>query len=445
MKRYLSAFTCFCVLLLCACQPTPNAEAVVSINDQQAAIAAEAAPESNAYTVPERWKETMRLKNATVVFDAELEIPSAEHYPVGILEKHTFTDKELEMIISNFLGKPTETRPAGTSREELLEDLEIAVRGNYLGDDEETGEPIFGSYPGQEEEIADLQQRLEELGDSSIWQSIDSDAYALPNNSVFRCEDNKVIYATAHTNYLLLSAYRNRVLQPESWVLQGEAVPGEKPHALENVEISAETAQQQADALLEKIDLTSMSLANAEKARIVLPSNETVSEGWNLTYALNDGNLHPIQMGLYSSGGILLFSTAESYAKSWQPTMITIYVDNAGVELFCWSNPLDQVGLANANANLIPFQDAQEAIRNLLKYALSWTDSRTDTDSQMQVTVSRVVLSNCIQPMKDDSAHSYLLPAWVVFLSSNYYQNSSQVAVFAVNALDGSLIHMNGY
>ena len=47
--------------------------------------------------------------------------------------------------------------------------------------------------------------------------------------------------------------------------------------------------------------------------------------------------------------------------------MITIYVDKAGVELFCWSNPLDQTGIANANASLIPFQDAQEAIRKLLE------------------------------------------------------------------------------
>ncbi|HWP22268.1 MAG TPA: DUF6034 family protein [Candidatus Cryosericum sp.] len=445
MKRFLSIFLCFCFLVLCACQPTPNAEAVVGMNDQQAAIAAEAAPESNAYTVPERWQETMMLKNATIVFDAELEIPSAEHYPVGILEKHKFTNKEFEAVISNFLGNPIETRPAGTSREELLEDLEVAIRGYYLGDDEETGEPIFGSYPGQEEEIADLQQRLEELGDSSIWQSIDSDAYALPNNSAFRGEENQVIYATGYTNYLLLSAYRNGVLQPESWVLQGEAVPGEKPHALENVEISAEAAQLQADALLQKLDLTSMSLATVEKARIVLPSNETASEGWNLTYALNDGNLHPIQMGLYSSGGILLFSTEDSYAETWQPTMITVYVDNSGVELFCWSNPLDQTGIANANARLIPFEDVQEAIRKLLKYALSWTDSQTNTDSQMQVTVSRVVLSNCIQPIKDDATHAYLLPAWIVFLTSDYYQDNPQVTVFAVNALDGSLIHMKGY
>ncbi len=387
----------------------------------------------------------MALKNATVVFNADVEIPTEEHFPVGILEKHTFTDKEFETVLSNFLGNPIETRPAGTSREELLEDLEIAVRGYYLGDDEETGEPIFGSYPGQEEEIADLQQRLQELDGSSIWQSIGSNSYTLPNNNVFRGEDNKTVYAVGHTDYILLSAYRNGLLQPERWVLQGDAVPGEKPHALENVEISAETAQQQADALIRKIGLSSMSLAYAEKTRIVSPSNETVSEGWNLTYALNDGNIRPIHIGLYSSGGILSFSKTESYAAIWQPTMITIYVDKSGIGMFCWADPLDQTGVVNANARLIPFEDVQESIRKLLKYALSWTDSRTNDDVRMQVTVSRVVLSNCIQPMKDDTTHSYLLPAWIVFLTSNYFQDNSLADVFAVNALDGSLIHMKGY
>ena len=293
VKKAISIGLSALVLFGVGCQPTPNAEAVVGINDHQAAIAAETDFDSNAYTVPERWQETMQLKNATVVFDADVEIPSAKRYPVGILEKHTFTDREFEAVISNFFGKPTEMRPAGTSREELLEDLEIAVRGHYLGDDEETGKPIFGSYPEQETEIAALQQRLQELDDSNIWQPIGADAYTLPNNYAFRGVDNKVIYATVHKNYMLLSAYRNGVLQLESWVLQGDAVPGEKPHALQNVEFSAEAAQRLADARLQKLDLAPMSLAYAEKARIVLPSNETVSEGWNLTYALNDGKPPP--------------------------------------------------------------------------------------------------------------------------------------------------------
>ena len=59
-----------------------------------------------------------------------------------------------------FFGGPVELREPAYGREEILYALQYVQQGKVVDEDPETGEPIFGPYEGQEEDIARLKAQL---------------------------------------------------------------------------------------------------------------------------------------------------------------------------------------------------------------------------------------------------------------------------------------------
>lgn len=168
MKRTLKTRT-LCLLpallmaaaLLPGCQPTPEEEFVVNRLDgalEEAVLATPAPPAQ--YEAPERWTESFDVRGQTVRIDVAVEVPDAVEYPVLTVQNAPFTAEDAVLAAEVFFGGPVELREPAFGREEILYALQYVQQGKVVDEDPETGEPIFGPYEGQEEDIARLKAQL---------------------------------------------------------------------------------------------------------------------------------------------------------------------------------------------------------------------------------------------------------------------------------------------
>ena len=189
---------------------------------------------------------------------------------------------------------------AAASEEEVLLDLMAARKGhfvNYPDSMDGTWQP----YDGQEEDIARLERALQTVGDDEPFGPV-PDTVPLDTPYTYALPDGKRFRIRVSERELTARAYFPRGFeQAESMVMDGEAYPGEPAGTtLQNVKISQEEAEAAAEAFLEHAGLAYLGLAEAEKARILQSTTyETLSEGWQLTYARSDGGCIPV----YYSGG----------------------------------------------------------------------------------------------------------------------------------------------
>ena len=145
--------------LLCACQPTPTEEAVTNRTDDTLEQAVISPPvEAYAYDAPERWEEIYRPRNREVRFSAPVEVPTAEQFPIVTIRRHRLTADDVIGFLRSLCPGEWIVRENEYSREELTADLK-AASNMYLGEDDKTGEPVYGA---NEEEMRRIQKLIEQ-------------------------------------------------------------------------------------------------------------------------------------------------------------------------------------------------------------------------------------------------------------------------------------------
>ena len=315
--------------------------------------------------------------------------------------------------------------------------LMLARKGSYAV---YNGVGVWEPYDGQEEDIARLEQELQSTPEETFGPVPDTVpldtpyTYALPDGGRIRVRVSQDgLYATAY------GAYSG--VQPESWVMAGEAYPGEpKGTTLQNVKLTQAEAEAAAEAFLEQAGLTWLGLAGAEKARVLQGMTyETLSEGWQLTYARSDGGCIPVYYENQQSG--ILYRPAEDYAPRWFPEFARIYVDENGVQSFEWRNPLEIVETMNENVLLLEFDEIREQITQAIEHGYAYM-SELMGGGENTVTVDRILLTNVLVPMRDTVEYQMLVPAWVVFYEEDLGLGEPLRDFIAVNAVDGSLVDL---
>lgn len=107
--------------------------------------------------------------------------------------------------------------------------------------------------------------------------------------------------------------------------------------------------------------------------------------------------------------------------------------------MICY-DPNEYVQEANENVVLMPFDDVQQHIRDMMKYCYSWTDEGNVRVFDIQVR--QVILSCSISRLPNNPDEAVLAPVWVVV-----YRNSRDAtairhdSILLINAIDGSFQH----
>ncbi len=450
MKRATKRWTVIILvifLLLTACQPTPEEDIVVNRGDGalEAAIAATAVP-SEQPLLPvdevgqrvEHWTDELTIRGLTCTIDADIVLPDKKIFPVYRVRQRTLDAATAAQVLDYFLADATGACETTRTREQVLLDLMAARKGNYVSYD---GVSVWEPYDGQEEDIARLEQELQNTPEETFGPVPDTVpldppyTYALPDGGRVRVQVSQdSLYATAYGVY--------SIVQPENWVMDGEAYPGEPAGTtLKNVKLTQAEAEAMAQAFLEQAGLTYLGLAEAEKARILQDiTYETLSEGWQLIYVRSDGGCIPVYYYNQQTG--YLYQRSEDYAPRWYPEALRLYVDENGIQSFEWSRPLEIVETMNENVLLLEFDEIREQITQAIAHGYAYMSEKMGGSGNYAVTVNRIVLTNVLVPMRDTVEYQMLVPAWLVFYQQQMGAAEPLTAFIAVNAVDGSTIDL---
>lgn len=441
-KRLILIVTIILAATIFACKPTPETEPVENkiVSSLQERVSAMKA-DPYVYIAPINWQDKLELTNVLVTVDAEIIIPAIKEHPVYQVVKHSFSTVELNNFLVGLGGDIVDVREADSTRDELLEDIYYVTRGLYVGTDPQSGEPVYESYDGQAEELAALQKQLNGIDEQDPWRRFSATDLSLPVSKVFRNSDQTSLYTSCNGGNLSIISIRKGIIQPESWVLEGDAYPGERPHMLNNLKIEETTALEFANDYLTKIGQPEFKLSSIQKARVLLRTQETASEGWYLIYVRDDGLESPVDLNTYSGGRIIVLS-GDDYTPTWPPEYIAMYIDEEGVRAFYWRNAYEIQNVANPNVQLLPFSRIQDSYMKYLKYGLSWVADYDQVSGVEHILLTKLVLTNCIQRIQNENESAYLAPAWVAFITTEQdIKDSISPTILVISAVDGSYVN----
>lgn len=436
------------VTFFCACQPTPGKPIVIEKSDLEQTIISEensGKVESNigeVVTYSEEWKETYTLPNLICEINADVIMPDANEFPVFKVKQRNFDIETVKKLVDYFTKGATGVRDTSDTKEELEQQLLLAKRGTYMWDD---NGGRWEPYEGQEEDIAELEERVRGA-EPEEFNPISEDTVSIPMEKTYAMPNEKRIYVDTSSQRISISSNRYAVIQPESWIVNGEAYPGEPVGTtIDNIKISEEDAKKIVYELLAGLGIDNLGIAETEKARIIKNfTYDIVSEGWQITLSRNDGNSIPVYIDSSKVGGLLYYKS-EDYIYRWPYERFEIYVDENGIQCFYWEYPKEVVGTMNGNVPIKPLDEIKETIRGCLKYAeaafsQAYMEQYGEVVAQ-QIRLSKVVLTIVLVPIKDEPEYHMFVPAWIVF-----YEQEDRLGihtfVLAINAIDGSSIDL---
>lgn len=431
---------------LAACQPTPEEEVVQNRKDGtlEQVITATAAPTyapEEKYAAPEKWAEELEFRGEKIYIDADIEVPDGNAFEVLTITINEF-DKENALDMAQcLLGENLELRMQERSYDELLVDLQDKQKGWFVDLDEETGEAIWEPYEGQEEEIRELKELLAQTSPEESFVTLDKKIDFPVGTVLLKTEEGERWYWKCFPQGFYLWKNRKSLIQWESVVMDGNAYPGEKGHALEVTGITEEEAIEKAKAFIAPLQRAEMQVAEVEKARILENYTYNVlSTGYYIKFVGNPANTIPCLYLNYSGNHALHFSEDSDmeYGVHWVQEEMDIFVSEEGVESFSWSFRKKVVGVANENATLLPFEQIQERIRTLLEYGV-----REGNNNPIHIT--RIVLGSAIQRVANQGDEAFMVPTWMVFFTTDWdMEEKLQDSLLMISALDGSYISLWG-
>lgn len=423
--------------LLCACQPTPTEEAVTNRTDDTLEQAVISPPvEAYAYEAPERWEEIYRPRNREVRFSASVEVPTAEQFPIVTIRRHRLTAEDVLSFLASLCPGEWTARENEYSREELMEDLK-AASNMFLGEDDETGKPVYGA---NEEEMRRIQRLIEEAPVEDAYAPFTADSISFPINDVpLQDSGGTVWYLTAQSkesrSFLSLRRRRDTAVYPEQWVLQPDSNVY-RPNGLKNIRITEAEAIAKGDALIAALGLTDYRVAEVTKAlEFQRYSLADRSEGYLLRYVPALEGTVQCFYGMSSNPSFLQFTDGDAtYAPPWKQEYAELYVTEEGVLSFAWTDPKEHVMTANENVKLLPFDEIQSRVKKLLEYGLGDFEGSP-------VLVKRIVLSTSVAQIKNQGDEAFFVPTWVFFLTTEQDEEiHSDLCVLLINAIDGTYI-----
>ena len=450
MKRIF--FLLLSLVLLLACVPTPDHEAVVNKSDnamQQALTAPKA--EQSRYEAPSRWEETIELNHLSIKFDADVMLPDGDVYPVQTIQRHDFTPQDAINLLNACFQGPFELRENISSIAELDEDIRFALRGNWTEDDDGT----IGWIPpdGDSEELQELREQMAQCPAEDVFVPLTADRLTYRNLPyAVRTADGTLIYMKLQKRALTLQTSRKSEIQDETIVWQGGYIGEQRGNTLDDIPISEQDAIGIGNAFLDRAGLANQfGIGLAVKARHTVPIVEepyfdVLSTGYILRIARNGGGYIPIPQGggYYHEDNLSALSERDEieYSMGWKTDWIEVYVSERGIESVGWYDPNEYVMEANENVRLMPFDEIQQHIREDFRFSYAWAE---DTARRIKaLTIDRIVLSCAIDQLANQPDEAVLVPAWVILYRSDQSElMHDHDKLMVINAIDGSYLHVN--
>lgn len=460
MKRLVCA--CLILLMLCACVPTPEEEAVVAPSGYEAAIRDRQNQTEQRETVlsSAHWDEVLKLRYWDITIDADVSpnmtgtAPVYESAFVHMDDIQVQADKVKRGLLKNATAysESTFTKADYYRQIQMFADTPVW--------DDETGDCT--KYPTDEEVrtyTKDLSSFIDAAPVELEYHPFSPETDPIPEDARYTLSDGTQarMHCGAGDVYIYYGTelFFNAVDQSESQVLEGGALPGEPVGTtVEGVKIDAETAEEQALSLMTELSLDGFKIAKTEKARYADEyTHRNLTVGYRVVLCRAEGAYETagdtISRRLYNRENP---SKSAAYRPDWFQEWIWIFVDETGVRSFWWSNPTAKPRLVNEAVEILPFDRVQDIIRTHLKNCFSFEENeelfREWYAGRSKYLVDHVGLYFGIIPKENDVDAFYYGPVWIVTVLG--YPADADVPALPytmpvqylhINAIDGSLIN----
>lgn len=463
------------LLLLCACQPTPEQEFVVNkadgkmeeaiFNQKPEASESEAAQsdaeqetENEPLIFPERWTEDLSTQYMNLKIDAEIDLGDMMLLPVYGISNTDFSAERKESIL-RVLFPELDSGYKGIHRtkEEIEEMIGYALRGAEKRT--QSGEIEYVSWAMQDNWLSDLKKQYQgAVAENEQYASLQISDLANQKaeytvrqrngakGSVFSGKKNGAVIYEANNSGL------NTIIQRQSWEIREIWDESEKSVFIHPA-VTQEYAQNAAIRFFEEIGEEMPTFIFAEPARVYSDYElGVISEGYYMRFRQNGGYPVVYYPEYTVMGGMLSINDSVMYQSPWNMETIELYADETGVRWVKWINPVQIGECINENVQILPFEEIQQHIRNLLRAGMRNVHEISATGYRMTgmyLTAYPISLLNenryVLAPVWYLSFEVYVFNPYTGVMYADYLNPSLRMAIL-MNAIDGSVVSVtDGY
>lgn len=496
MKKRIVIIFFAALLLFCACQPTPETEIVVNKGDNVLEQKLYATPEPVTDSVsmnaspsdaananrtfeptatpstqifPDRWDEDgIQLReHVTLSVHTDVITRADGQYPAYRTRVEPFTEEDIARIAGVLLPRPVarELIEAKTKKEleaelqqylDEVADWEEWVANGKQGDRDDTGfdpEEVKATTDQYMKEIQNAPDTLDTVpvSDYSGYRIGQRVGYQLENGE--NATITSIVKNSWNTLQISNRCKRYGYVYYESAYLQDKDDPSYGAQKLwMDSSLSREDAETMLRQGLDRLGLDGFEIRFAERATLRDTSDtrdSNVAGGWGFELRRSLG--YPLIDISYTASSHLEFGAGDGMYvnKPIRDETITVFVDENGIEYFCYGGRKTVLSEVNPNVELLPFADVQKIVKNTLAVSCP-TWARTDESGTVNLEIYRMVLTT--QTLRvPDSDDYYEVPCWVVLFDGLFELTAEDRAVarndrggeheaLIINAVDGSVV-----
>lgn len=438
--RILLVVFALLVIILSACQPTPDVPFVVGKDSDEMINKATQNDEKTTNDATEGLKETLNVPDVIRLekdskkgylhlnINAKVLVPDTTKMPIYRVAITPFTQNQVDRIVEVLMkNKPIfcfdESQIGNTMTKAQLEKILIDAKKDYASGD---FEKVGMTKEELEEKIKSLQEQI------SVAPNDLSDMATTPSNgelikNVDGSEMLDVFADLGETRFAHLRIINDVPGKDVSCMFSQHL------DLIEKNNYTQQEAQDYADELLSKLGVNDMG--------VIYNRFFEHSQTYNLIYArLIDGNVvYNIQGNPQNKGS--------EYSVPWDHERIDISIGANGVTRFEWISPYEMRELITDDANLLPFDDIEKRISDIF-FSFYTEETVFGDNPYIDITYNIENIQLClIRIDEQDSEMGLIIPVWLI-CGKDYGESDMRYGIniaatsellLIINAIDGSL------
>ncbi len=468
MKKQVFIIIFASLLLLCACQPTPESPIVVG-KDQDIMIGKAEEEATYATDDPEKqgvdWYERLGAPehytaslvsgggHLKVTVDAPIVLPDTE-LPIVRITPVKFSDEDAHRFVAAFLGdNPQCVDPWGeNNRTRASYEKEILMRRDALEHWNEYGNLIYGeNFETRENFERYLQKLMAQAVNAPERPETFAPTYEWEEPHVWtpegekRTNDRYLTFLTVNADgsqsrldIFSSSEYGNSSVRYQRDIVDDVHYPIDGAKWQNELNLSEADARAEAERVLAKMGISHLGCAFAKSVRIypadVRLDGVPYRAYWALIYT-------PAVNGAETTFTQQSTTEPNDYAREWEYERCYVLVDDGGVAGLFYNDPCVVQEVTVPAATLLPYEKILDIFEKMVLIVENNADPM-DRDEQYCITSVRLGL---VSIPEQNGEGGLLVPAWD-FLGDRVDENRAafvsdeRYSFLTINAIDGSII-----
>jgi hypothetical protein len=370
----------------------------------------EASPAPAApFNAPAYWKENIKMKGGDTTIDihADIVLPDVLTFPVYQVRQIEFTDSRVAALVSLFTKGANVMAYTEPTKAELEQQIIIAKEHN------------------NEEMAAEFETQIATAPETAELIVITN--WAVEQRPSGHFTENDGIEGA-------ISVEPNTFVYMKGFVITDTLLRMNDKKAIGDVAVLEENAIRVAIETLHQFGIDYMTEVELEKAQCYRTIDEAfdesnkapISTGYLIIFAREIDGIS----GIISHAIGYNFKEEIHYKAPLYPEEVQIYVNEAGeVDSFAWLNPLEIQEKLSDNVALLPFEDIQQRVRDMLTFIHSYNGE--------PIAVKSVEMKMAIIGVKNKPDEAMVVPAWFINYEVTFDGSIKQDYMLALNAIDG--------